>query len=213
MPRPQRLTLTPDAADADGICQSQTPSGAGNLTINGALASGGTVTFATPQHIEVSCAGSDAARTFTATGTDRYGKALTEAIAGSSASTTQGVKNFATITQIAVDAATAGAITVGVDGTCESAWLALNRITNDFNVGIAVVLGSSGNMTFTVQTTYNDLFASTFDEHAASPFSHAVIAAKTADTEGVYTSPVVATRLAITAHTAGAVTLNVIQAG
>ncbi len=34
------------SGDDNGICASQTPSGAGNLTINGALASGGSVSFA-----------------------------------------------------------------------------------------------------------------------------------------------------------------------
>ena len=38
-------------ADADGVCASQTPSGAGNLTINGALADSGAVHLTNPDKL------------------------------------------------------------------------------------------------------------------------------------------------------------------
>jgi hypothetical protein len=49
------ITADTTAADADGVCQSQTPAGGGsqNLTINGAQASGGVASF-TAAHLSQS---------------------------------------------------------------------------------------------------------------------------------------------------------------
>ena len=58
------------AADADGICASQTPLAAGALTINGALATGGVATIAVPARITITSAGNDSTNTFVVVGTD-----------------------------------------------------------------------------------------------------------------------------------------------
>lgn len=104
-----------DAADPDGVAASQTPSGAGNLTINGAKASGGVATFNAARQVTITSAGNDAGRTFTITGTDVNGNTLTEAVTGANADTATSTKHFKTVTQIAVDAATAGAVTAGMN--------------------------------------------------------------------------------------------------
>jgi hypothetical protein len=104
------------AADADGVCQSQTPAAGGvqNLTINGALASGGVATFVAARFITITSAGADGGRTFTVTGTDVNGNAQTESITGPATTTVTGTKYFRTVTQVSVDGNTAGAITVGM---------------------------------------------------------------------------------------------------
>lgn len=104
------------AADADGVCQSQTPAAGGvqNLTINGALSSGGVATFVAARFITITSAGADSGRTFTVTGTDVTGVAQTETITGPATATVTGTKYFRTVTQVSVDANTAGAITVGM---------------------------------------------------------------------------------------------------
>ena len=81
------LSCSPTAVDADGICASQTPLAAGNLTINGALASGGTVTLNAAQLITITSAGNDSGRTFTVYGTDVEGDLQTEAVTGANAGT------------------------------------------------------------------------------------------------------------------------------
>ena len=103
------------AADADGVCQSQTPAAGGeqNLTINGALSSGGVATFVAARLITIASASDDSGRTFTITGTDVNGNAQTETIAGP-ATTVTGTLYFRTVTQVTVDDDTAGAITVGM---------------------------------------------------------------------------------------------------
>lgn len=109
----QSALIEAAAADADGVCASQTPGGAGNLTINGALASGGEVEFDAPRQVTITGTGNEVGKTFTITGTDETGAAASEAIAGPNNSTVTTTTYFATVTQIAVDAATAAAITVG----------------------------------------------------------------------------------------------------
>lgn len=101
------------AADADGISTAATLAGAGNLTINGALASGGAVTFDQPRNVTITSAGDDQGVTFTVTGTDETGAAQTEAITGANADVATGTSYFATVTQIAADGATAGNVTAG----------------------------------------------------------------------------------------------------
>lgn len=103
------------AADADGVCESQTPAAGGeqNLTINGALASGGVATFTAARLITIASAADDSARTFTVTGTDVNGNTQTETITGP-VTTVTGTLFFRTVTQVTVDANTAGAITVGM---------------------------------------------------------------------------------------------------
>ena len=105
-----------DAADADGVCQSQTPAATGvqNLTINGAQASGGVATFTAGRLITITSSGTDDGRTFTVVGTDVNGSAQTETIAGPDTATVTGTLYFRTVTQVTVDEDTAGAITVGM---------------------------------------------------------------------------------------------------
>lgn len=103
------------AADPDGISTSQTPAagGAQNLTITGALASGGVATLGYRRKVTITAAADDSGRTFTVTGTDANGVALTEDITGPNATLVTGAKEFLTVTQISVDANTAGAVTAG----------------------------------------------------------------------------------------------------
>ncbi len=112
------ITCDVIANDRDGVCASQTPSGSGNLTINGALASGGSVNFTTaaseqPRQVTFFGTGDESGKTFTITGTDFLGAAQTEEVTGPNNTTVSSTKYFNTITQIAVSAGTAAAIEVG----------------------------------------------------------------------------------------------------
>lgn len=162
--RPISFTTTAlSAADTDSISLSQTPLGAGNLTITGALASGGVATLtsasAKPRYglyVTVKCAGADAGRTFTITGTKPGGAAQTETIAGANTGTTTGTKAFETVTQVAVDAATAGAIEVGTAQAGYTDWLPMDIYTpNDATAFDAVV---SGTINYSVVYTNEDPF-------------------------------------------------------
>lgn len=109
------ITADTVALDADGITTSASLSGAGTLTINGTLASTGTVTLSSGRQVTITSAGNDTGVTFTVTGTDVNGTAQTEAITGASGAAATSTKYFKTITEIANSAASAGAVTAGIN--------------------------------------------------------------------------------------------------
>jgi len=114
------VAITTDvvANDRDGVATAQTPSGAGNLTIDGTLADSGSVNFTTsaaeqPRLVTFYAAADESGVEFTITGTDDLGLAQTETVTGPNATTVSSTKYFNTITQIAVDGATTGDVEVG----------------------------------------------------------------------------------------------------
>src|SRR5574343_46686 len=149
------------AVDADGLAKSQTPAGSGNLTLNGDLISGGVWSSSIGQLVTITCAGNDAARTFTVTGTDYNGYAVTSSIAGSNGSTTTGTVYFYRITSIAVDAATAGAVTVGFAGGAVSPPFTVNYKMSEFKAALGVDV--SGTINWTIQRS---------EEHTSELQSH-----------------------------------------
>ena len=119
--------IAPAASDDNGISTAATLSGAGNLTINGALASGGSVTLDDARQVIITSAGDDSGDTFTVTGTDEAGNAQTEAITGADTGVATGSKYFTTITQIAASGASAGNVEAGT-GTSVAAKITNNRV-------------------------------------------------------------------------------------
>lgn len=109
------ITADTVALDADGITTTASLSGAGTLTINGALASGSEVELSSGRQVTITSAGNDTGVTFTVTGTDVNGAAQTEAITGASGAAATSTKYFKTITEIANSAASAGAVTAGIN--------------------------------------------------------------------------------------------------
>ena len=101
-------------AVAEALAASQVVGdGGGNLTLDGSSTSGGSATFAVAERVAITSVGDDSGVTFTVTGTDMFGRAQTDVITGGNATTATGSKYFATITQIAASAQTAGNLTVG----------------------------------------------------------------------------------------------------
>jgi len=94
----------PAVLDADGICAQQTLGAAGDALLNGALASGGTVTLDVPRNVIIDAAGA-ATAVLTVTGTDAYGVPMSEAITLNGTTAVAGKKAFKTITRIAASAA------------------------------------------------------------------------------------------------------------
>lgn len=118
-------------SSANNICLSQTPAGAGNLILNGSLVVNGVAILdsnvltapPTSQRILFTPAGAEAtnATVWTVTGTDWNGNAVTEAIKGvNNPATAQSLYDYSTVTQIAVNKAQAGAVTVGTNGVGSS---------------------------------------------------------------------------------------------
>jgi hypothetical protein len=113
-------SVTPLTMQLNNYATSQTPVGAGNLTLTagtGVTSSvqNGVTIFAADmaRNVRVVSAANDSARTFTVYGYDAYGQTVVENIAGGNIATVQGKKAFKSVYRIAVDAACAGANTVG----------------------------------------------------------------------------------------------------
>jgi hypothetical protein len=70
-----------------------------------------------------------------------------------------------------------------------------------------------GNLTYSVEHTYDNVFSPGFDVASAQWLSPTALASKGASAEGSYTAPVVAVRLNVTAYVSGSATMTVIQAG
>ncbi len=105
---------SPDALDADGVCAAQAVSGAGDLTINGALASGGVATMDVARGLQaVSSNAGDTTQTLTITGTDHYGETVVETITLNGTTAVSGKKAFRTVTKVTASAGTTGNVSVG----------------------------------------------------------------------------------------------------
>jgi hypothetical protein len=105
-----------DDDDTDGIATSQSVGSATTMTINGALASSGSVTLNVAKYISITSAGNDSGITFTVAGTSDGSTALSETITGGNTRTVLGTSVFKTITSITTSGASAGNVTIGVVG-------------------------------------------------------------------------------------------------
>jgi len=106
--------VVPVALSATAVAAAQAVAGAGNLTINGASASGGVATFDVPRAVSiVSSNAGDTTQTATVYGTDLYGIAVTETITFNGTTTVNGKKAFLKVTRVAISAALAGNGSVG----------------------------------------------------------------------------------------------------
>ncbi len=86
-----------------------------------------------------------------------------------------------------------------VTGTANGAAINLDYRQNPFNVGVAAVV--AGTATFSVQHTYDDIYSGTFNAATATWFTATAFSAKTASTDGAYTTPIVAIRGIVSAAT------------
>lgn len=92
----------------NSVAASQTPGGAGNLTLTSSP-----VIFDFARYVNITGANDESGVTFTITGLDKGGESQTEVISGPNNGTVVTLNPFLRVTQIAVDGATTGAIEVG----------------------------------------------------------------------------------------------------
>lgn len=104
----QSTFIKPSAVSATLYAGSQSPGGAGNLTLQDPL---GVPDM--PRNVTITSGGDDRTATFTVTGTDERGDAQTETITGANAGAATGTKYFASVSQIAISKASAGTVTAG----------------------------------------------------------------------------------------------------
>lgn len=200
------LNCSPSAASAVSVCASQSP-GAGAITINGSLASGGVATIGAAQLITLVSGGNDSGITFTITGTDSDGRTQTENVTGASAGTATSTKYFKTVTSITHTGSVATTLTSGNTIDSVSNTVRPNLNTSPIAIGIGVIL-VSGTATYKVQHSYQD----GTESHPTLWFDNAA-GAKTASSEATYSAPVGTIRLLVSASSSGVLRANIIQGG
>lgn len=207
--QPIVLTCALAAADDDGICASQSAAGAGNLTINGLLASGGVATLTgagMARQVVITSADDDSGITFTITGTGPNGQSISETVAGPDTTTATTTNYFRTVTQVAVSGATASTVTVGTNGVGSSRIVQPDLHITPFNIGVGCEV--TGTINYTVQHTFDEIGYGT----DLTWFDHASIADESTDADGNYAFPVRGIRVEINSGT-GSVKTTLIQAG
>ena len=208
------ITCAPTAVDADGVCASQSPA-AGSILINGALATGGVVTFGAAQLVRLTSGGNDSGITFTFNGTDADGRTQTQTVAGTNASNTDTTLFFKTVTSITASAAIATTIIVGNLIGSVSPTIRPSHRKNNFVIGGGVVL-NSGTATYEVQHSYDEYEGGSITDqvYPTNWFVHPTATAKTASFDPVtYTAPVSAIRLKVSASSSGNITGKFIESG
>lgn len=104
-------------------------------------------------------------------------------------------------------------VRVQVGSQTTSAVIPMDQYISPFNAGISVDLSDGADLTYTVQHTFENVFANGWSPASAKWYSHSSLAAKTASSDGNYAYPVSAIRLNVTAYTSGTAVMNVLQAG
>lgn len=163
--RPYQITTTAyPAADTDSISLSQAAAGAGNLTITGALASGGVATISPPAFVTVKSGGNDTGITFTITGTGPLGWTQSEVVTGTNGSTATSTLAFATVTQVAVSGAVATVVEVGTAQSGYGPWLPLDIFVP--NQVTTISSDITGTINYTWQFTNDNIWG---DGYGAAP--------------------------------------------
>lgn len=185
-----------DNVDDDGIAASQTPAGAGAVTLNGVL--GTTLDYA---RIIAITSGSDISnRTFTITGTDAHGTTISETLTGPNNTTVVTTKFYKTISSITISGAAAGAITIGTIATTLVATSHIYPLNHKSSIPTTIAVDVTGTINYTVQET----FAPITDSTSSAWFSLSAHTGKTADTVATGTVGATGLRVLVNSYSNGA---------
>lgn len=203
MGRPISTTVALAAAVANGYATTQSLGAAGPLTLNGSLVAAGAGVPDAPRRVIITSAGNDSGLLWTITGTQRMQQnsaPLVEVIAGANVGAAASTQDFATVTSIVGNKATASTVTAGTNGTGSGPWVPWSNYADDFQVSCAgnVV---SGAPTWQVDYTYDDIFNAAILAGAPFPvvITHASLQAQAGTADGFLPSPVRASRLTLVA--------------
>lgn len=203
MSRPITVSMSPANVNLAGIAALQTTGGAGNLTLAAT-----TVTLTNASFVALTSTGNISGVTFTVTGTDPDGNAITDTITGPNNNTVYGVKAFLTVTQIAVNGAVATNTRAGWDGT-GSVEISPTSALNFFNpIATEISLEVTGTVNATVQECFDDVLL-TVPTNAVW-YDVTALASKTANTRSQISVCATAVRLKVNTYSNGATAKMVI---
>lgn len=204
-----KRTISAMTNDTDGIAASQTPSGAGSLTLNGALVSSGVATAAMAQRVAITSSGNDSGVTFSVTGKDADGRDVSETgITGPNATTVYSTNYYKDVSDVTISAAGTGNITVGwANNGGYSQSIPMDTYQNPFNVSLLVDV--TGTISYTVQYTLDTMFDA---DVTPTWYSHPSLVTLGTDASGNFAFPVTGIRFNSISGTGSAV-FTVAQAG
>lgn len=101
-------------------------------------------------------------------------------------------------------------IVISKTGTGASSVAPMDHYMAVFNVSIGAVV--SGTVNYTIQHTFDDVFAENFNASTATWFNHEVLVSQTTNQDGNYAFPVRGIRVNVNSGS-GTVTVTIIQAG
>jgi hypothetical protein len=101
-------------------------------------------------------------------------------------------------------------VTLSQTGVGSTAVLVPDVAPNPFNMGIGVRV--NGTVNYTVEHTFDDIFATTFNPGTATWFPHTTLVAQTANAVGNYAFAVRGIRLTVNSGT-GSATATFVQSG
>ncbi|OYX77019.1 MAG: hypothetical protein B7Y82_11690 [Sphingomonadales bacterium 32-65-25] len=134
-----RLQFGADSVTAAVSASQEVSDQGGALSINGTAAASSLASSVTGNRIIITSGADDSARTFTVTGTDMFGRALTETITGANAAAASGSKYFSTVTS--VSAGTGNSSSVAVGWATESV---AGNVTQQNDVDLTALSGKVG---------------------------------------------------------------------
>lgn len=210
----QHLYVTGVALDRDGLAASQHTTAATPLTLNGALASGGTYTAADGTNCKVGhligvySSANIASDIFTIVGTDPDGLAISETVTGLNNSTVFSTKYFYTVSSVTSDT-TEGSnnVEVGIGNTFATRRIPIEPRASNFAVALGVT--ATGTFSITSQHTMDDISDTSV---TPSYIADTTFATKTATFYSLLSIPVTATRfIAVSYSSTPAFSFHVIQ--
>lgn len=190
--RPIQKTISYAAADPNSAVTAETPVDGVDLTLDGAFASGGVVTFPEATSVDFTSSDNLSGTVFTVIGTDADGLPQSEDVIGPNNDTASTVKLFKTITAISVateEIYTTETVDVGNPDTPSfgtGAWWPLD-IYVPTQVTTISVNELSGSITYSVEYTNEDPFDTSITQLAVAHPAAAFAGATTSQTHSTST--------------------------
>jgi len=138
------------APSATNIRTASSIAGAGVVTLNGSLVSGGVATLDQPRRVLFTSAGNDSGITFTVNGTDWNNMPVSEVVTGANATTVYTVYDFKTVTSVVASGASAGNVSIGTNAIASSRPVFMDLYA-DSSIYIQTDTGGSAGITYTIQ--------------------------------------------------------------
>jgi hypothetical protein len=214
--RPIQKTISYAAADANSAVEAETPVDGVDLTLGGAFASGGVVTFPEATTVDFTSADDISDVTFAIVGTDANGLHQTDTVTGVNNDTVSSGKLFLTITSISVATVTTyttETVEVGNPDTPSfgtGPWWPLDIYVPN-QVTTISVNELSGSITYSVEYTNEDPFDTSITQLAvAHPATGGAFTGATTDQTHFTTTLMRAVRVNFTAGS-GSARVTVVQ--